>query len=310
MPLLSPSSETEEEDKCYRFELLESPHGLFDSLYEESIEATYIIHWEGKGCLKQVKAQLETFRPTRKIYLLHHQVYQKCEKTPDIDKLLLEVVDANLRIFQHAQKRGYGNILVLEDDFQFNTQILLPEHRDEVASFLTEHKNEDFLYKLGCLPIFMIPTDIYMKHYLVGIGMGMHAVVYSRKLRERILKTNGKQLKDWNRYHSLYSRSYTYDKPLCYQLFPSTENQKQWETDDWYSKPFVLLGSEIIKALNLDTQIEPGYSYFYSFSKFLVGLLILLMILILWCWVLVPLFSPVFRWWWKGGKEKKEEEKK
>jgi antibiotic biosynthesis monooxygenase (ABM) superfamily enzyme len=72
----------------------------------------------------------------------------------------------------------------------------------------------------------------------------------------------------------------------------------------------VLLGSEIIKALNLDTQIEPGYSYFYSFSKFLVGLLILLMILILWCWVLVPLFSPVFRWWWKGGKEKKEEEKK
>ena len=147
MALISPSSSEPKEEDCYRFELLEYSHGLFDFLWDDSIQATYIIHLEGNGRLEKVKEQLNIFQPTQKIYILHNKGYKKYDKTPEIDKPSLDLVDAFLEVFRHAQERGYGNILVLEEDFQFDTKILLPETRDEVASFLTEHRNEDFLYK-------------------------------------------------------------------------------------------------------------------------------------------------------------------
>jgi hypothetical protein len=186
---------------------------------------------------------------------------------------------------------------VLEDDFQFDTRILLPEHRDEIAGFLTEHKDEDFLYKLGCLPVVMAPTDIHLKHYVLGLGVGMHAVVYSQKLRERILKMEPKR-KDWDVYHNFHSRKYVYYTALCHQLFPQTENQQKWATEYWYLKP---LGIEMIKGLKLDTQVEPGYSFFYSMSKILFVFLILLAIGIL-VWLMRSLFRPFFQSWKKGGK--------
>jgi predicted nucleic acid-binding protein len=308
MALISPSSskcEEEEVNECYRFELLEHSHGLFDSLWDDSIEATYIIHLEGNGRLEKIKAQLETFQPTQKIYILHNKGYKKCNKTKEIDKQPLDLVDAFLELFRHAQERGYGNILVLEDDFQFDTRILLPEHRDEIAGFLTEHKNEDFLYKLGCLPYFMVPTDIHLKHYLITTSVGMHAVVYSQKLRDRVLNTEPSEIRDWDVYHNFHSRNYTYYTALCYQLFPQTENQKKWATDYWYMKPLVPLFIGCLKALKLDTQVEPGYSFFYGMSKMLFWWLVLLAVGLL-VWLLRSLFRPFFRSlflsWKKGGK--------
>jgi predicted nucleic acid-binding protein len=301
MALISPSSSEPKEEDCYRFELLEYSHGLFDSLWDDSIQATYIIHLEGNGRLEKVKEQLNSFQPTQKIYILHNKGYKKCDKTPEIDKPPLDLVDAFLEVFRHAQERGYGNILVLEDDFRFDTKILIPEHRDEVASFLTEHKNEDFLYKIGCLPIFMAPMDIHLKHYVLELGVGMHAVVYSQKLRERILKIEPNNLKDWDIYHNFHSREYTYYTSLCYQIFPQTDNQNKWATDYWYLKPLVPLGIELIKGLNLDSQVEPGYSFFYGLSKILFGFLILLVIGIL-IWLLRSLFRPFFQSLKKGGK--------
>jgi len=293
-------SENIQED-CYRFESLEYSQWLFDSIFENTIDATYIIHLEGNGRLEQVKEQLKIFQPTRKIYILHNKGYKKCVKYPEINKPYLDLIDAFLEVFRHAQEKGYGNILVLEDDFQFNNQILLPEHRDEVAMFLTEHKDKDFMYKLGCIPCVMVPMDIQAKNQYLFFGVGCHAVVYSQKLRERILNEKQEKIIDWDIYHNLNSRTYTYHKPLCYQLFPSTENQSYWGEEYWYLKPFVPFFLLIFNSLHLDTQVEPGYSYFYIFAKIVFSFLCLLAVGLL-IWITRPLFSFVFRRWMKKRK--------
>jgi len=279
----TPIQDPHTQETCYHFDLWEYPTGLLDFIWEEAVEATYIIHLEGNGRLEKIKQQLETFHPTRKVYILHNQGYQSCDKSPEINKPSLDLVDANLEIFRHAREKGYGNILILEDDFQFDTKILFSEHRDEIAAFLAEHIHQDFMYLLGCLPVLMIPVDIHAKHYLLEGAIGMHAVIYSSSLRERILEKEQILFKDWDIYHNIESRRYTYFTPLCYQLFPETENQKQWVADYWYLKPFVPLSILIIKGLKLDTQYEPGYSLFYGWSKFLCWLLVLVAIgLLLW----------------------------
>jgi hypothetical protein len=66
-----------------------------------------------------------------------------------------------------------------------------------------------------------------------------------------------------------------YNEPLCYQLFPETENQKYWGKN--------VVG--IIKLLKLDTQVEPGYSIAYIASRGVYGLCIILVV-----WLFITVF--------------------
>lgn len=60
-----------------------------------------------------------------------------------------------------------------------------------------------------------------------------------------------------------------YYKPLCYQLFPETENQRNWnniiESPLWNLLTKITI--IILKSIKLDKQIEPGTSFFYLLSK-------------------------------------------
>ncbi len=49
---------------------------------------------------------------------------------------------------------------------------------------------------------------------------------------------------------------YKYYKPLCFQLFPSTPNQANWEVPEWFLK-FAIFS---IKMLKLDVSYQPGFS--------------------------------------------------
>ena len=95
---------------------------------------------------------------------------------------------------------------------------------------------------------------------------------------KQVLKENKTEFTDWDYYtHSTFTR-YMYPEPLCYQLFPETENQNNWHS--FSGLTYVLLN--IIKVLKLDKQTEPGYTFFYNLSKALyVFLLIFLIIFIL-----------------------------
>ena len=69
--------------------------------------------------------------------------------------------------------------------------------------------------------------------------------------------------------------------PLCYQLFPITENRKIWTKN-----PFQMYMVNLIFGwLKLDTQYEPGFTYIYNFSTFFT-----IFVFVLLFWILFKSF--------------------
>ena len=135
----------------------------------------------------------------------------------------------------------------------------------------------NFIYLLGCIPYTQLPYDIY--NYRI-ISTGTHAVIYSKQNRNDTLKKKQLKIKDWDVYNNQILNRFTYYVPLCYQLFPETENSKLWGKD--INKSMHLLSKSmynILKLLDLDINVEPGTSILYFLSK-LITLIILFIFLL------------------------------
>jgi len=252
---------------CYRFEKLVYDTGLLD----DGIDATYIIHLEGNGRYADIMNQLRQYQPSKTVYILFNKGFKKCKKDPHINIPPLDLIDAFLHIFKHANQEHYGNILILEDDFMFSEKIHNPSTRHIVCNFLNQHKSEDFQYLLGCAPYIRIPYSIDLYHYIINCAGGTHAVIYSESNRDTILHKDKRHIKDWDIENNFYSRRYMYHEPLCYQLYPETENSKNGAGDPndlMYILNYlrVIVLNIIKKLLSLDTQVEPGYSILYMMS--------------------------------------------
>jgi len=263
---------------CYRFEKLVYDTGLLD----DGIDATYIIHLEGNGRYADIMNQLRQYQPSKTVYILFNKGFKKCKKDPHITIPPLDLVDAFLHIFKHANQEDYGNILILEDDFIFSEKIHNPSTRHIVCNFLNQHKSEDFQYLLGCVPYIRIPYSIDLNHYIIYLAVGTHAVIYTRSNRDNTLNIDKRHIKDWDVDSNLISRRYMYYEPLCYQLFPETDNSNHWSghpNDPTYILKYLgaIVLKTVFKLLSLDTQVEPGYSFFYMMS--LLPLLMLMAIL-------------------------------
>lgn len=178
-------------------------------------------------------------------------------------------------------KKKYENILILEDDFIFSPKIKNSLHLKNVNNFLYKNKEYNFIYLLGAIPGLQIPFDYY--NNIIYSSCGTHAVIYSKKNRDETLNyIISHNITDWDIYDNFKFNRYTYYIPLCYQLFPDTENKKNWGRD----KGVLLVYSTSIQKiifnfLNLDKKCEPGYSYFYYFSKILFYLLLILFLILL-----------------------------
>lgn len=244
---------------CYRMEEYNYDNGLLD------VDATYILHLEGNGRLPQIQEQLEQYHPSRKVYIVYNKGYKKCEKNLHENAPAIDLIDAFLTVFRDANLKKYKNIVVLEDDFQFHPDIKCDTIQKEIADFMEE---KDMLYYLGCLPYLRLPG----KHSRVIMSTGTHACIYTEQLRNRVLldEEKLKLIKDWDVYHLLCSVKYGYHKPLCYQLFPDTENSKLWK------KNAGIILNIIIRLLHVDKKVEPGYTIMYTFSVLFFYLLLFL----------------------------------
>jgi hypothetical protein len=252
---------------CYRLEQYDFSHGLLD------LDATYIIHLEGNGREEQIKKQLEEYQPTNLVYILYNKGYKKCNKSLHLNEPQIDLIDAFLYIFKDAHSKNYKNILILEDDFIFNNKIKEKQAQINVRDFIKKKENEPTMYMLGCLPFLQRPYDKYTN--VLTCGIGTHACIYSRPLMEQVLEENKTEFTDWDYYtHSKFTR-YMHHEPLCYQLFPETENQNNW--DAFSGLTYVLL--KIIKVLKLDKETEPGYTFFYNLSKALYAFLLIFLII-------------------------------
>jgi hypothetical protein len=264
--------------QCYNFKKIKYNKGLLD----DEVNATYIIHLEGNGRYEHIMSQLESYHPTKEVYILFNKGYKKCKKDEHIKLPAHDLIDAFLHVFKHAKNENYDNILILEDDFIFTEKIKKTSTQQDICTFLNNNKDKDYHYFLGCLPFLQLPCTIDSKHFINICSGGTHAVIYTKKNRERLLKVNQKDITDWDYYSFTHSRRYTYCQPLCYQLFPDTDNSNNWHKDNYIFHMFLKLVKKILNNFfKLDTQIEPGYSIFYLYSKIFPFILLTLLILIL-----------------------------
>jgi hypothetical protein len=262
--------------ECYRFETIEYTDGILN----ECADATYIIHLEGNGRLDAIHYQLEMYHPTNQVYILFNKGYKKCEKTVSSQSISSpghDLIDAFLQCFQHAKSNGYGNILILEDDFIFSEEIKHTWHIDAISSFIKD--KTDFIYLLGCLPFLQIPASFDMQHYR-AVSCGSHAVIYDKTFREQMMNLDPSQISDWDVFLNIryFDKRYCYYLPLCVQLFPPTENSNRWGEDNFLLFFLGQLLFKIIQMLNLNERVEPGYSIFYGTSKIIPLVLIALIV--------------------------------
>jgi len=236
-----------------------------DGFLNNSTDATYIIHLEGNGRYEHIQKQLSEYHPTNIVYILYNKGYKKSKKKSFINSSSLDLIDAFLKVFKHANKKNYNNILILEDDFIFSKEIKKKEHIDKVNDTINNLEDINFLYLLGCIPYTQIPYDLC--NYRI-ISTGTHAVIYSKKNRNKTLKINQQYIKDWDAFNNQNINRITYYIPLCYQLFPETENSKIWCKD---INNFMFIISKhihkVFKFFGLDNQVEPGTSIIYFLSK-------------------------------------------
>jgi hypothetical protein len=232
-----------------------------------NVDAAYILHLEGNGRLASVKAQLEAHHVAAVVHILHNKGYKKVKKDLPSQAPAHDIVDAYKYIFRDAQTREYGNILVLEDDFFFRDDVQ-PADVAAVNKFVAKNEKRRMVYHLGCIPAFMMPVDT--KGNYLATCSGTHASVYTEKFRKYTLQYK-KVIEDWDWFVTFASLRYAYTKPLAYQLYPETDNSKNWMELFGFTR----LVKIWIRVLKLDVQPEPGYSicYFVAKSVFYLGLI-------------------------------------
>ena len=256
---------------CYKFEKIEYQDPIFTSL-----NATYIIYTKGnQERYANIENQLAKYHPTKTVYILYNEGWRKCNKPSHIDVTHKDLVDCYLEVFRHANIQGFSNnILVLEDDFIFDPLIKDSNVIGHIEEFTMDMG--DALYMLGCVPFLQIPSILPHRRCYSG---GTHSCIYTKSLRDRILRTKEGDIIDWDIYNQSTTK-YMYYTPLCYQRFTRTENSQHW-MEDYGLRWIQNIVLQIYIWLGMD-KMDPSFgfhfiywlSYLFSFlCIFLIGLL-------------------------------------
>ena len=259
-------------DICYRLEKNINNKFLFNH-----VNATYVIHLENNGRLKNIKTQLNNIPLTKDVYILFNKGFKKCNKEKYINKPPLDLVDAFFFIFFDAYLKNYENILILEDDFIFSQEIFNINVRYQIDNFLEKYNNLTFCYYLGCLPYIQIKTFQY--YNILLLSSGTHSVIYNKNFIEYIILQDKRKIIDWDVYlNQNYIKRFIYYKPICYQIFIETNNSKYWY-NPFYLADLIKLSH---KYLEVNIKPEPGFSimYFFSCLIFIIFLIIFLIFIL------------------------------
>jgi hypothetical protein len=265
--------------QCYTFKKIIYTEGFLD----DSVDATYIIHLKDNGRLEHIYEQLKIYQPTKIVYLIYNEGFKNCKKKLIEQISYQDLTDAFLQCFKHANNNNYNNILILEDDFIFNSNIKNRETLQNINHFLNKYKETQFIYYLGCNPIFIIPYTLDLKHYKSYKSCSTHSIIYSKKTRQTNLNL---YLKHWDviMENNIKNR-YLYYIPLCYQTYPDTENKETWVEKD--NIVIFYIKKKSIQILNLDKFPEPGFTIIYTFSKLLFVIISILIIYLLYKYLFI-----------------------
>ena len=269
---------------CYDFKLLKNNNkGILDDF----VDATYILTLVGSERQKHIHEQLKLYTPTKKIYIVYNQGYEKCDKVLTEQIHPYDLTDSYLNTINHSLTNNYNNILILEDDFIFSPLIKDKSIVKDIHTFFIKNKDKTFYYSLGTAPILFYPNINIFNNTFRGIFcVYSHAIIYTKKIQLDIIERKNENIRSWDVFLTNTYLNYFYKYPLCYQTFPKTENQKYW--CDNKSKYYCAIENFIVlnfyKILGLDKRPQPGFNIMYAigfikiYSIFLLFTLFLLFI--------------------------------
>ena len=258
---------------CYNFKKIY----YNNSIFSKSIDATYIIHLEGNdNRYNNIVNQLKKFKPTNIVYILYNKGWRKCSKDKYIINTAKDLVDCNINIFKHAKKKNYNNILILEDDFVFDSKINESNNINNINKFLFKKINKSFTFNLGTIPFIFLPYNLNINRGLLNIYT--HSVIFSKKYRENVLNYNYKKIYCWDMFQQYFNfNKYYYNIPLCYQFIEKTENSDNWILSN-NIKSFYLNLAYLLDAHN---NPKTFFYLFYIISYLIVFIIIILCIIII-----------------------------
>lgn len=254
---------------CYKIKTLHFNDGLFD----DCVSATYVIHLTGNGRETQIYSNLAEIHPTGTVHIVYNEGFKKCDKGSNVKDSVADLTNTYLWIFKDALKQNYTNILILEDDFIFDKEIKNPKHIHSIQQFINNKANQEFCYLIGCLPFLMVPRN---SHCYNVFSCGTHCVIYSNPLIKRISTMQPHDIGDWDIFMQFNTVKIAHYKPLCYQLFPVTENMNNWGNASIIMKLCAIIFITYFKLLSLQNSVHPGYDIAYFIAKMLWWIIVLL----------------------------------
>lgn len=200
-----------------------------------SIPITYVITMEGSERYKQLLHELNTYRPTRKVVIVHHKSMTDCARPQWVTKPSKDIWNNTLMI---AKRDPNMPVLILEDDVHFLPRVYdYAKYIDETVA-----NNKCELYSLGMACFLCFPLIHDIRVVLAG---GTQAVLYSANGRQRLVREYGDNASykngmmqylatnlgfTWLHDGEIYYEFHTLapKEPCAVQSLPVTENQKEW----------------------------------------------------------------------------------
>jgi hypothetical protein len=257
----------------------------FDSCLFNNIDATYILYLEDSPRIKSIKQQIEKYPLTKTIYIMHNPGYKKVKKTLPRQNSEADVALSHIVACEFGIKHKHDKIIVLEDDFIFETNLLEEGVTEEIEKFISQNSCVDHYFP-GCTPFLAFPVTLDTKHWRVLAGGCAHAVIHTKKGMERLIEdynNNKDNIFGIDLRMFATGKCYMYQEPLITQIFPETENKKTaWGSGDVGKD----MCSYLITKWGIDTNTQPGFNYMYWWGRssfvILIGIMILLVLLVYW----------------------------
>jgi transcriptional regulator of met regulon len=251
----------------YRYELIENEKGMFDNY----IDMAYILTMEDSTRKESYMKQIQKYKPHKNILIQYNKGYKKSVKKLKEQTTANDINDAFYHAFKNAYNNNYQNIIIFEDDFFFDDTIN-QNIVDSIGNHITT--NEYDLYHLGAPVHLTLPT--FGEHLRAYFITSAHCIIYHRKYMEYYINKYEKDLVITNDlvWNDINIIKYIYHKPLCFQIFPETENRKSWGNaviPIWFNR-----------LLKLDEKHKPGYYItnilYRTISALIFAIVIFLMI--------------------------------
>ena len=213
----------------------------------------------------------------KKTIIQYNKGFKTGGKPESIKSSCHDIVHANYTAFNYLKK--YNNVIILEDDaLVINNDI---KFYNEIDSFIKDEKFDCFSF--GSIGLFSKYNNNFLKLKKTKICTfgAAQAIIYSHEARTMLIK----KIIDNNfgnghmdgYYINSFDNIFTYKYPLIVQLFPVTENRKEWVFFDGSFPVYILI--LFIKILKLETRPDAWNAiYFFYRNIFLLLVLILLLI--------------------------------